>query len=115
MSDKFSLSVRNAAGITIIDLQGELDAYTAPLLEEAVQKSITEKRYNILVNFKELRYIASAGIGVFMAFIQETRDNGGDIKMCNMISKIYKSFDNHGFTMFYEILQHEDEAIKKFK
>ena len=101
--------------ISILHLKGFLDAHTASDLERAVQKLLDEKRFKIVVNFRELNYISSAGLGVFMGFIEEVRSNGGDIKLTNMIPKIYRVFDLLGFPKLYEIFNEENQALQSFK
>lgn len=98
----------------VLVLSGELDAHTSPHLEEWLQRLIGEKRTSIIVNFKELEYIASAGLGVFMAYIEDIREQGGDIKLTNMSDKIYNVFDLLGFPALYDILADEREAVERF-
>lgn len=112
---EFKVQHRDGEGVSVIDLKGYLDAHTAPDLESAFQKLLNEKKFNIVVNCKELSYISSAGLGVFMAFIEDVRKNQGDIKLTNMSSKVYNVFDLLGFPILYEIYKDELEAIKKFK
>jgi len=111
---EFKVTFREQGIIHVMDLKGYLDAHTAPDLEAAFQKLLNEKKYNILVNCKDLTYISSAGLGVFMAFIEDVRANNGDIKLSNMSGKVYNIFDLLGFPMLYEIFKDEIEAVKKF-
>jgi anti-sigma B factor antagonist len=111
---EFNTSVLSKGKISVINLNGYLDAHTAPTLENNFTQLIDEKRYNIVVNFEELAYISSAGLGVFMAYIEKIRENNGDIKLSNMSEKVYNIFDLLGFPLLYEIYKTEDEAIKKF-
>ena len=111
---EFNTSVLNKGEISVICLKGYLDAHTAPKLENNLTQLIDEKRYNIVVNFEELAYISSAGLGVFMAYIEKIRENNGDIKLSNMSDKVYNIFDLLGFPLLYEIYKTEDEAVKKF-
>lgn len=111
---EFNTSVLNKGEISIINLKGYLDAHTAPKLENNFTHLIDQKRYNIIVNFEELAYISSAGLGVFMAYIEKIRENNGDIKLSNMSDKVYNIFDLLGFPLLYEIYKTEDEAVKKF-
>ena len=67
------------------------------------------------MNFKDLSYISSAGLGVFMAFIEKVRENEGDIKLSTMSDKVFNIFDLLGFPLLYEIFNTEDQAIKKFE
>ena len=112
--NEFKISFRENGKVHVMDLRGYLDAHTAPNLEEAFQKLLKEKKFNILVNCKDLAYISSAGLGVFMAFIEDVRTGGGDIKMSNMSPKVYNIFDLLGFPMLYEIFTDEHDAVKKF-
>ncbi len=111
---EFTTKIREVENVSIIDLNGFLDAHTAPHLENAFTELINNKRFNIVVNFKELNYISSAGLGVFMAFVETVRDNKGDIKLSNMTAKVFNIFDLLGFPLLYQIFDSEDEAIKKF-
>jgi anti-sigma B factor antagonist len=101
--------------VSVIDLKGYLDAHTAPDLENAFQRLLTDRKYNIIVNCKDLTYISSAGLGVFMAFIEDVRKNKGDIKLSNMSPKVYNVFDLLGFPILYEIYREEQEAVVKFR
>ena len=114
MSD-FKINKRDDHDVSVIELKGYLDAHTAPDLENAFQKLIDEKKYNIIVNCRDLSYISSAGLGVFMAYVEDIRKNKGDIKLSNMSAKIYNVFDLLGFPILYEIYKEEQEALKKFE
>jgi anti-sigma B factor antagonist len=111
---EFSVGTRERDTISVLDLRGYLDAHTAPELEKAFQKQLEDDRYNIVVNFSELSYISSAGLGVLMQFIEDVRRNDGDIKLSNMSSRVYNVFDLLGFPMLYEIFDLEEDAVKKF-
>jgi len=111
---EFSTSIVNKGGISVINLAGYLDAHTAPTLENNFTELIDENKFKIVVNFKDLAYISSAGLGVFMAYIEKIRDNNGDIKLVNMNEKVFNIFDLLGFPLLYEIFSTEDEAIKKY-
>ncbi len=113
MSD-FKLNVRNINDIHVVDIKGYLDAHTAPDLESAFSKLLDDKKFKIVVNCKNLNYISSAGLGVFMMFIEEVRKNSGDIKLSNLTPKVYNVFDLLGFPLLYDITQEETDALKKF-
>ncbi|RMD94645.1 MAG: anti-sigma factor antagonist [Calditrichaeota bacterium] len=111
----FEVTKDEKNGISILYLKGYLDAHTAHGLEEALQELIDNKKFKIIVNFKDLNYISSAGLGVFMGFIEEIRKNKGDIKMSNMNPKIFRVFDLLGFPTLFEIVDDEKEAMTKFQ
>lgn len=109
------MSIKDQGNVNVVYLKGFLDAHTAPSLEDTFANLVEQGKYKIVVDFKDLTYISSAGLGVFMAFIEKIRDNGGDIKLASMSEKVFNIFDLLGFPLLYEIFKTEDEAISKFK
>jgi anti-sigma B factor antagonist len=111
---EFTTSTKQLDGVSVINLNGFLDAHTANVLEAAFTELINSGKFNIVVNFKNLAYISSAGLGVFMAYIENIRDNSGDIKLAEMNEKVFNIFDLLGFPLLYQIFNTEEEAINKF-
>ena len=114
LANKFEINHRNVKGINCLDLGGYLDAHTAPDLENALNNLIVNGQNRIIVNFKDLDYISSAGLGVFMAFIENVRESGGDIKLTDMKPKVFTVFDLLGFPMLFDVENEERTAIDKF-
>ena len=112
--EEFSIIKNNRDNISILNLNGFLDAHTSVELEKCFEELISENKFKIIVNFDKLSYISSAGLGVFMAFIETARENSGDIKLCGMSDKIYNIFDMLGFPILFEIYKEENSAIEKF-
>lgn len=111
---EFTIAQRERESVHVLELKGYLDAHTAPKLEEAFQGLLKDRRFNIIINCRDLSYISSAGLGVFMAYIEDVRKNKGDIKLSNMSNKVYNVFDLLGFPLLYEITKDEQEAFNKF-
>lgn len=112
--EEFNIIEKNNNDVVILYLEGFLDAHTSVELEKSFEKLISEKKFKIIVNFEKLSYISSAGLGVFMAYIESVRNNSGDIKLCKMSDKIYNIFDMLGFPILFEIYKEETESMEKF-
>jgi anti-sigma B factor antagonist len=112
--ENFEVDRIDRSEISILRLKGFLDAHTAPNFEQAIQELLEENRYKIIISMSDLNYISSAGLGVFMGFIEEIRDKSGDIKLSNMSDKVYKVFDLLGFPALYQIFKEELEAEKEY-
>lgn len=110
----FSISIREVDTVSVLEISGELDAHTASHLENSLKSLIDQHKILIIVNFSRLEYIASAGLGVFMAYIEDVRGLGGDIKLTNMNDRVYNVFDLLGFPSLYDILRDEKEAVDQF-
>lgn len=111
---EFNVNLRGVGSVSVIDVKGYLDAHTAPELENIFNKLLEERQFKVVVNFNELKYISSAGLGVFMAYVETMRENKGDIKFSNMKDNVYNIFDLLGFPILYEFYKEEKEAVHKF-
>jgi anti-sigma B factor antagonist len=114
MVDNFSVKRNDKEDISILRLAGFLDANTIPQFEAAIQELIDAQRYKIITDLRDLTYISSAGLGVYMGFIEDVREAGGDIKLCNLQEKIFKIFDQLGFPRLFDISSGEEDCTDKF-
>ena len=112
--ENFEVIREDRDNVSILRLKGFLDAHTAPQFEKAIQDLLGEDKFRIIVSMADLNYISSAGLGVFMGFIEEIREKSGDIKLSNMSDKVYKVFDLLGFPALYQIFKEESEAEAKY-
>lgn len=110
----FSVQHTSQNEFDILALKGELDAHTAAHLEDALKELINQNRLRIIVNCQQLEYIASAGLGVFMAYIEDVRAEGGDIKLTNMSPRVFNVFDLLGFPSLYDIMDDVSDALDAF-
>jgi len=111
----FDLKIEERGDVKILKMKGYLDAYTSLQFEEKMKELVESGNYKIVVNMKNLSYISSAGFGVFMAFVDEVRKKGGDIKFCCLPEKIDEIFELLGFKHIFEVLNDENKAIESFE
>jgi len=110
----FNVTSREVGSVNVIELKGYLDAHTAPELETEFNRLIDDNNFKIVVNFTDLKYISSAGLGVFMAYVETMRENRGDIKFSNLKEDVFNIFDLLGFPVLYEFFSDEKDAIDKY-
>ena len=97
-------------GADVIALIGEIDASSSIELDLAIAKSVGEGFTKILVDCGSLEYISSAGLGVFMSYIEEFKDK--DIKMVlySMNDKVANTFEILGLRELLTIGKDKSEA-----
>ena len=106
---------RTAEGdISVLHLEGFLDAHTAPAFEQAIQAELDANRARLVVDGEKLTYISSAGLGVFMGFIEQIREQGGDLKICGLSPKVRQIFEILGFQAIYDMVDTVPEAVQRF-
>lgn len=114
MATPFTIQRSSEDDLTILSLAGFLDAHTAPHFEDAVQREIEAGHKKLIVNCERLDYISSAGLGVFMSFIEELRAAGGDIKICSATPKVLQVFEILGFPAIFDLLPDLPGAIRRY-
>ncbi|MEO1477304.1 MAG: STAS domain-containing protein [Bacteroidota bacterium] len=111
----FSVTFRPTGTVRVLELNGELDAHTASELEAAFQRCLDDDAHRVIVHGGNLQYISSAGLGVFMAYVEPMREAGGDIKITELQERVYDVFDLLGFPMLFDITPAEAEAVAQFE
>ena len=114
MPNPFSVQTDLEGGFAVIRLEGAVDAHTAPRFEAAVQSAVDAGRHRIVVDCERLTYISSAGLGVFMGFVEEVREQGGDIKICGLSDKARQPFEILGFESLYDFCPSVEAAKGRF-
>lgn len=105
---------QGGADVVILDLQGSLDAHTAPKLDEILTELSESGSYRLIISFSKLDYISSAGMGLFVGWIDNFRTNGGDILMISLKQNVLRVFKILGFDKIFGIHEDEGKAIIKF-
>ena len=94
MTLKTNLEINNA--IAKITLAGELDANTAPLFKEQVEKALTENIQSLVLLMQDLDYMASAGLRVLI-FAKQKLGAAVDIYVIKPQTMVKETIENTGF------------------
>ena len=97
-------------GADIIALIGEIDASSSIELDLSIAKSVGEGYTKILVDCSALEYISSAGLGVFMSYIEEFKDRNIRMVLFGMRDKVKNTFDILGLNELLQIGKDKVEA-----
>jgi anti-anti-sigma factor len=66
-------SVRHQPGLAILDLRGEIDAFSEQELNKAYDEAEAVNPKTILLNFSEVDYINSTGIALIVSLLARAR------------------------------------------
>jgi anti-anti-sigma factor len=75
--------------ISIITINGRLDADTAPVADKAIKKILEGNCLRMLFDFSALDYLGSGGLRVILGATKELRRKEGQIVLCSL-SKFVK-------------------------
>lgn len=97
-------------GADVIALVGEIDASSSIELDLAIAKSVGEGFTRILVDCSALEYISSAGLGVFMSYIEEFKDKNIKMVLFGMSDKVGNTFEILGLNELLHIKKDKVQA-----
>ena len=96
----------------IIAIIGEIDASSSIELDLTIAKSVGDGFSKILVDCSALEYISSAGLGVFMSYIEEFQEKEIKMVLFGMKEKVANTFAILGLADLLHISASKDEAKK---
>jgi anti-sigma B factor antagonist len=99
-------------GAEILALIGEIDASSSIELDLAIAKSVGEGFSKVLIDCSSLEYISSAGLGVFMSYIEEFKDKNIKMVLFGMNDKVANTFEILGLNELLKISKNKAEAKK---
>ena len=90
-----NIEVKKGKEEIVIEVAGRLDTTTAPVLENTINEIIAETS-SIILDFKGLEYISSAGLRVLLS-AQKKMQQAGNMKIINVCELVMEDFEMTGF------------------
>jgi len=97
-------------GSYVITINGDVDASSSIMLDEAINKAIREGQQHILIDCVNLNYISSAGLGVFMSYIEELKAKNSRMVLFGLSERVENVFRVLGLDQLLNIMDTKDQA-----
>ena len=110
------IKTRKSHNIIIYDIIGDITIreVTPVTLHQHVKSQLEEGERNFLLNFENIDFIDSYGVGELIASFISISDLEGKLKITKMSQKIRYLFEVTAMVRVFEIFDDEEEAIKSF-
>lgn len=99
---------------TIVNLNGSIDAMTAPMITEYIQALVAKGNVKLVADLSGVDYTSSAGLRVLLGAIKDTRSQGGDMRLANVQPDVLKVLNLSGFTNILKIFDNLDSALESY-
>ena len=111
------IKTRDVQNVVIFDINGEIRRTDTPetTLHQLVKAELEKGRRNVLLNFSEVEFIDSFGVGEILASYISTHNLGGKLKLCRISKKLYLIFQVTMLIRVLEIFDDCDNALKSFE
>ena len=90
-----NINIEKENSVTVLKIEGRLDTTTAPELEKAINGEGEELK-NLVLDFKGVAYISSAGLRVLLT-AQKKMNAQGYMELINVSEAVMDIFEMTGF------------------
>ncbi len=98
-------------GIEVVDVEGEIDIYTAPRLRELLTDLVSTNNCQLIVNLEKVEFLDSTGLGVLAAGLKRVRTHDGSLDLVCTRERILKIFRITGLTKVFPIHDTVEDAV----
>jgi anti-sigma B factor antagonist len=110
------ISERTADGVVILDLSGRFILSDGEeLFRKKVDDLIERGQLQVLVNFKDVSYLDSAGVGSLVWKYVTIRKLGGRLKLVHLKIRSFRVLATTRLLAVLENFESEQEALDSFK
>ena len=96
--------------LTIVSLNGELDAYTAPDFRDTLVEIVQGGGAWVIADLSAVEYIDSVGLGILVGAAKRTGQQGGDIAVVCQRHNLLRVFDVSGTRELLNVVPSLPEA-----
>lgn len=96
----------------VISLIGRIDSTAAVEFEEKLIEIINTPIHSMVIDFKQVQFISSAGLRVLLLAAKKVKPYGGKLVLCELSEDVREVFDISGFSSIFSIRDTVDEGIK---
>ncbi len=97
--------------VILIELEGYLDAHTFEDLETLFEDLSLQGQHRLMVDLNRLKYVSSAGAGVFIGALGVCQENDGNIALIRPSAEVKEIFDLLGVFHIFPIASTPEEAF----
>ena len=100
----FKANITDENDKLVLDLSGDLDVYSEEEFKSLIEDEIETVNKDILIDIKNLDYLDSTGLGMFMKIYKIHEERGKKVKIINPKENILKLFKITDLTEIFEMV-----------
>jgi len=110
----FKIEERHVGEVVVLDVGGNLDVTAAPQLRVKLESLIRFGHNKIVLNFSNVTFIDSTGVGSLMHGLKMINPAAGGIKVVGLSPRNYNVFSVLELDEVIPIMKSEEQAIGSF-
>ena len=99
----------------VLDAKGRIDSTTAKDFGDKMIGLIESGCRRLVVDFKNLAYISSAGFRALLLAAKNAEETGSQFVLCGLSGKIIHLFETGGFTDLFRIYPSREDGLSALR
>lgn len=105
-----SIASRTVGAWTVVDVQGEVDIFTAPMLREQVSELVDGGQTRIVLNLLEVSFMDSSGLGTLVGGLKRVKERDGALSLVCATGPVLRVLSITGLHKVLPVYDTVDEA-----
>jgi anti-sigma B factor antagonist len=104
----------NAAGVTVVRIDGQLIVGNRQELKSLVQEGLDRGERKFLIDCSETGYIDSSGLGALVSLSKKVRELGGELRIAGLNEDLRSLFELTKLDTLFHISPTAEAALAEF-
>jgi len=96
----------------VVSIEGDLDALTSNRLNNMLSDLLQKGHIRLALDFSNVRFVSSAGLGAILRVQQEASKSGGQIRLFSLPKNVRNVFVIAGFDKIIPMVDQLEDAVE---
>lgn len=106
------IKIENKEDVTVVKLEGDIDASTAPTVQDEVLP-LAKPGSKILLDMTKVPYTSSAGLRLLLSLYRQVTAKDGQLVLAGLSEEILDTMSITGFLDFFILSNDQKEGLEK--
>jgi len=113
MQPENEIKLKKQGDVTIMDIKGDITAFSDPFLSDAYQEAKDQGTRKIILKSSADAYINSGGIALLIQLLAQIKRNNQQVAIAGISDHFKKIFNMVGITKFAPVYDTEEAALQR--
>lgn len=104
----------HGVNIDLVKIKGMIDTESEDILQNFLDDLYTRGKRKFILDFKEVEYLNSKGLGVIASLLRKVRKDEGDVRLIALSPSIHELFTITRLDHVFSIKESLDKALDGF-
>jgi anti-anti-sigma factor len=104
---------RRQGQVCVLSINGRIDSANATVLLDRLNALLSAGEKTILIDFKNVLYLTSAGFRVLLVATDEAERNSARVVLCGVLGQVFELFEMGGLLDVFTIHSSQEDALAR--